>query len=249
MKVCSRQDMIKFLDRAKRGLRKREWPTDDHYKAYADYEKILVARTHINNLMYICLHVGQFCLGYTPKDAFESFKSRDLPYNEDLIDPIAPKLGEIILIMALMRIPIAIACVFKPKLIRYVFYYQMAYRTVNSCLPRDYGDIYAMHNVFMLILNFYGYYFQFWPSLFSFICVLVFKVGVVKPLIYFAPLGPSLWLLFGVLFFGISSVLGSHIFVQWLAEIYVDAEVPRSSNETMLNGLKESVFIIEKESG
>ena len=35
--------------------------------------------------------------------------------------------------------------------------------------------------------------------------------------------------------------------VSWLASIYVKSELPRIGNETLLNDLKEGVFIIEEE--
>lgn len=121
----------------------------------------------------------------------------------------------------------------------------MAFQAIRYILPRDYGEVHGMFMAMILLMNFLGYYFKFWTSIITITFVIIFQLGVIRPVIYLEPVGGSVFAVLLWTFFMFCCCLGYHILFQWMADIYVESELPRSRNEELLNGLKESVFIIE----
>ena len=130
-----------------------------------------------------------------------------------------------------------------------MFYYQLFFFTCKQLVPRNYGDVHGIYTSIVLSTNFIMYYFNFWLSFTSGSAVAIFVLAVLRPVMYGDPVKQSIINCITFVILNILCCLAVHVFYSWSADIYVEAEVPRSSNEHLLQSLKEGVFIFEKDTG
>ena len=185
----------------------------------------------------------------TPSKQFEDFKATNKSYNSEFIDSFVPYLEWILIVMIFARLLFPLICFWKPTVIKYVFWYQMLYVLLNQTLPRDYGEFHGRFLAVVQYMNFVQFYFDLRGHAIALICVNIFIVVFLRVFIHNEPLGQQILYSFGITCMTLISVICCHTFFFWVGQLYVAAEVPRSSNEKMLHGLKESVFIIEHQSG
>ena len=184
----------------------------------------------------------------TPSKQFEDFKATNKSYNSEFIDSFVPYLEWILIVMIFARLLFPLICFWKPTVIKYVFWYQMLYVLLNQTLPRDYGEFHGRFLAVVQYMNFVQYYVDFRRHTIAIICVNTFILVCIRSFIYREPLGQQILYSIGNCCITLCTCVITHACLSWVCQLYVAADVSRTSNENMLHGLKESVFIIEKQS-
>ena len=239
---------ISKLCRQLRVLWKRENGQETHKHLWMEFEWALKQRANlamIGNFIkeMSCMLLGVYAFQLTP----EYMEDNDNPCNREVVQTILPFATWILIVMNLGRIPLMLASLKKPDVCKYYLYYELITAVVRESLPIDYGDVHTQN---VLILNFawmcmYG--FNFWRNTGALLLYTGYVLVVVRAYLYEDEKGmvelvanfimSCIWLIYNCAFI--------HIVISWIGFKFVAAEMPRNSNERLLNNLKEGVVIID----
>ena len=136
-------------------------------------------------------------------------------------------------------------CYKKPSYVRFIQHYHLVCICVDWLVPRDYGEFASCFVTLDLLITHICYSTFEWSQFASLIVSAIFTNTVCRHLILLKPLTEAIIETTALLFILIPACLNTHAILQNFGLIYVQAELPRSSNEKLLNSLKESVLIIE----
>ena len=137
---------------------------------------------------------------------------------------------------------------YKPGLCRYHLYFIVLHKIVSEMLPIDYGDVQLEYllltNVLLIKLHCFDYY----KTIIIIIVVNLHSMVFVRSLIYqdvgFPKLIAQFFMATIMMTFYFTAI---HMMQTWIGFQYVEAELPRESNERLLNNMQEGVFIVSED--
>ena len=147
-----------------------------------------------------------------------------------------------------MQMVIVIVSYWKPGLCRYHLYSILFHNMVKESLPIDYGLVQLRYLVLMNGIFFIIHSFDYYKSIISLILYNLWTMVIVQIVIYQKDEPVKLLSAFFV-----SSLVmmyycvAVHVLLSWIGYQYVAAELPRESNERLLNNLQEGLFIVSEE--
>ena len=117
-------------------------------------------------------------------------------------------------------------------------------------MPNDYGVINARHIQFLNYVNFLLFSYDFKWSITSIILSQTYIFILAQVVFYdedfnFKMVRTSAWIAIWMLY----NCAIIHMIISWIGSMFVEAEMPRASNEKLLHNLKEAVFIIDFDTG
>ena len=139
-----------------------------------------------------------------------------------------------------------IASYWRPGIVKYYLLINIVAHMAYESLPIDNGDVHLAINQYTMVLFIVNYSFDFW-SAFGLICLQNYYLVAVRLCLYD---GYDLTTLIrqhtmACILIGISCVF-IHIIISWIGFKFVEAELPRESNERLLNNFKEGVVILNE---
>ena len=147
-----------------------------------------------------------------------------------------------------MQMVIVIVSYWKPGLCRYHLYSILFHNMVKESLPIDYGLVQLRYLVLMNGIFFIIHSFDYYKSIISLILYNLWTMVIVQIVIYQKDEPVKLLSAFFV-----SSLVmmyycvAVHVLLSWIGYQYVAAELPRESNERLLNNLQEGLFIVSED--
>lgn len=148
--------------------------------------------------------------------------------------------------MIIGRVPLMITSYWKPNICKYYLYYSLLAAAVRESLPIDYGNV---HMNFVLTLNLAWacmYAFNFWRSTIAFLLFTGYVMVFCRFYLYQDDV-PLMVLVAGFLvscLWQVYTCAFVHIVISWVGLKFVEAEMPRESNERLLNNVREGVILI-----
>ena len=147
-----------------------------------------------------------------------------------------------------MQMVIVIVSYYKPGLCRYHLYSILIHNMVKESLPIDYGLVQLRYLVLMNGIFFIIHSYDYYKSIISLILYNLWTMVIVQIVIYQKDEPVKL-----VSAFFVSSIVmmyycvAVHVLLSWIGFQYVQAELPRESNERLLNNLQEGLFIVSED--
>ena len=148
------------------------------------------------------------------------------------------------------KVILVIVSCYRPNVCKYHLYYQLSYEMLIYSLPIDQGELYHEYIILNLVFYFVMYGWHYWANLIAIFVTLFYLMYGVETTLYAKEADSEL----------ISTFIFSLILTAWytcviqcfmssIGYLYVEAEIPRSGHQMLLNNLKEGVYISDDTNG
>ena len=119
----------------------------------------------VNEIIYI----AQFAAGHDSVQASRAHIEESKPINEEFVNTTFTAITTIYYILHCARIVLTVLCFFKPKLCRYIIYFECMRYLVEVLLPSQNTELSTLF--FRFMVKFLCYYFDFWSNFFALVPV------------------------------------------------------------------------------
>ena len=234
---------------------RRELPSESHKHAWANFEKILMYRTNVAFIVRILLDWIFFFIGESDLQTSEKYILKEanrevIPYNKDFTDATFGYFKNAYMILFFSRV-IFVGVSFKYlKVTKAIAYLQLAKELIFELgIPINRGSESAAFVNMKTTLYFSLDYFHFWPTA-IFCSAVSITNGVAKGYLYSNQMSNivSYEVILNVLTNFLTQTI-IHIIINAAGMLFVEAELLRVGNETLLNDLDEGVIIIDEGTG
>ena len=243
---------VNMLRSAKR-LWRRKLPTKSHKEMWKKFEKILNLRANLTFITLALMQIIWHLRGHARvKRSLDFAEGKGSDVMSDRAQDVLPFVDVGMLVVAIGgRLILPIVSIWYPGVCKAYWGVQMIVTSMKETAVLDFGDMWQQFMTTELTLHFVllsnkghldmliGVVAQIYMHLVRSHLIMdldetyMETVRTIVPHAFMVVLGQSLM----------------HIFLTWIGFTYIDAELPRSDNELLLNNMKEGVVIVDEQSG
>ena len=229
-------------------LWKRQAKTETHQQLWTEFEHMLRYRS--NFAMMIQVINGSQLIG-TAKYAYHKSASfcadETSSCNSERVEVLSPYIKWFLLGALVARFLMVITSYWRPGIVKYYFLVATVTQMAYEALPIDNGDVHLSINQYTMVLFLVNYSFDFW-SAFALVILQNYYLVAIRFCLYN---GYDLATLIRQHTTACIIISGScasiHIMISWIGLKFIEAELPRESNERLLNNFKEGVIILNEQ--
>ena len=184
-------------------------------------------------------------LGNQQLQLSEKFCNESDECNKELAETLRPYLKWFLIVLNILNLALIVISRWKPWVTKYYFHLSMLNQMALEALPINYGSVQIAYESLAVTLMFMSYSFSFWREI-AHVTLLMYYIAGCREFLYNDQIGLitdifayTMWNL--ALLFNLAIM---YFIISWIGYMYVEAELPRQSNERLLNNLKEGVFIV-----
>lgn len=119
----------------------RNLPSDEHKKAWSEFERILMYRANVAFLSKVLFFLIWSGFGNANFQQSEEYIDEDGSHNQNLISDTFVYLKWAMIVMTFGRLILIFISLKNLNVCKLYIYYQVVYLLLESLLPRDYGDM------------------------------------------------------------------------------------------------------------
>ena len=169
-------------------------------------------------------------------------------FDKEMAEAIFPIVKWAHIIGTLGRIVLLAISYKKPRVCRMYFFYELMMMMIDQCLPRDI-NLETLNFLLLLLttLNFFSMAYDYWPNLVACsISQVIFTA--IRASVYNDELnGDAVLGCFFNILWSVLVTLCAHVVITSAGLLFVEAEILRQGNDSILDGLKEGVIILSED--
>ena len=128
------------LFRTLRHAMRRDFPTDEHFRAWTQFDILLKYRANFTFITKVVYIIGFFSIGKANFQESEDFMAQEnAVYNQEMVDATFDVAKQALIVLSVIRVLLLLFSFKKLEVCKVYFFFQQVYKVIEHLLPRDFG--------------------------------------------------------------------------------------------------------------